>query len=242
MPLPTPHKTLYELLEVAPNASPEVLRAAYRSLSQHVPAERAGALQAAYTVLSHADSRARYDASLRPAIQAMDVVVHPLSSAPALRAQALQQDALDDAAPVPLTGWGWSSNHWWQAVWPGWVGLEVANTTEHHAFLTIVSGRQPVHTVFVRSGEATRVVLAARPMSLGIVFGRRWDPERKGFLEETAHWWLRRPMDPPRRGVKLVMDLARFAALGHFDRQPLFGGAGSGLAPDPMGWDIPSAP
>ena len=71
----------YELLEVSPHASKEVLRAAYKSLMQrHHPdkhqadsdhssamARRAALIVQAYAVLSDADQRAAYDAQLQQA-------------------------------------------------------------------------------------------------------------------------------------------------------------------------------
>ena len=67
----------YELLEVSPNASKEVLRAAYKSLMQrHHPdkhqadsamANRAALIAQAYGVLSDAGQRAAYDAQLKQA-------------------------------------------------------------------------------------------------------------------------------------------------------------------------------
>jgi len=65
----------YEILEVSPNASPEVLRAAYKSLIQRYhpdrnpgnrqAAERSQAVVQAYQVLSDAGRRAAYDFELR---------------------------------------------------------------------------------------------------------------------------------------------------------------------------------
>lgn len=67
----------YELLEVSPHASKEVLRAAYKSLMQrHHPdkhqadgasASRAALIVQAYAVLSDADQRAAYDTQLQQA-------------------------------------------------------------------------------------------------------------------------------------------------------------------------------
>lgn len=71
------HASHYEILEVSPNASPEVIRAAYRSLMQRYhpdknpddnrAAERAVQVVQAYEVLSDADRRAAYDLSLSSA-------------------------------------------------------------------------------------------------------------------------------------------------------------------------------
>lgn len=68
----------YELLEVSPNASKEVLRAAYKSLMQrHHPdkhqadnaiASHAALIVQAYAVLSDAGQRAAYDAQLKRAL------------------------------------------------------------------------------------------------------------------------------------------------------------------------------
>lgn len=65
----------YELLEVSPNASPEVLKAAYKSLIQRyhpdrnpgdrLAAERSQAIVQAYQVLSDAGKRAAYDLNLK---------------------------------------------------------------------------------------------------------------------------------------------------------------------------------
>ncbi|WP_394791089.1 J domain-containing protein [Rhodoferax sp.] len=74
----------YELLEVSPNASKEVLRAAYKSLMQRYHpdknladstiASRAALIVQAYEVLSDSEKRAAYDAQMRkplPAAAAM---------------------------------------------------------------------------------------------------------------------------------------------------------------------------
>jgi hypothetical protein len=78
MPLPfgslvTPD--YYDILEVSPLASPETIRAAYKSLMQRYHPDRhpsrasaetqAKRINAAYAVLSDADQRARYDLQLR---------------------------------------------------------------------------------------------------------------------------------------------------------------------------------
>lgn len=71
-------KTLYDLLEVSPNASPEVIKAAYRQLaikyhpdrqadarSRQLAEEQMKAINAAYEILSDPDRRAEYDRRLR---------------------------------------------------------------------------------------------------------------------------------------------------------------------------------
>ena len=68
--------SLYEVLEVSPNASPEVIRAAYRNLMQRYHPDKlrggadhdktAEAINAAFQVLSDPATRARYDAESRP--------------------------------------------------------------------------------------------------------------------------------------------------------------------------------
>lgn len=67
------HRTLYEVLEVSPKASPEVIRAAYRALMEkyhpdkHRDHRRAWAeeisreLNAAYAILSNPQKRSEYD-------------------------------------------------------------------------------------------------------------------------------------------------------------------------------------
>jgi curved DNA-binding protein CbpA len=67
----------YEVLEVSHGASPEVIRAAYRSLMQRFHPDknpgdqavgaRAAAIAAAYDILSNADKRAEYDRQLQMA-------------------------------------------------------------------------------------------------------------------------------------------------------------------------------
>ncbi len=73
--------THYQTLGIGPNATPQDVRAAYRRLvKQHHPdiqtqaqmeadALRIREINAAYTVLKHAESRQRYDASLLPQSQ-----------------------------------------------------------------------------------------------------------------------------------------------------------------------------
>ena len=66
--------TLYENLEVSPNASPQTIRAAYRSLSQRYhpdknpsdteAARRMQQINAAFQILSSPETRAAYDAEL----------------------------------------------------------------------------------------------------------------------------------------------------------------------------------
>jgi len=69
-----PVQTYYEILGVAPDATPEEIRAAYRVLVKqyhpdvnHDPnaGERFIAIQQAYETLSDPDARARYDLALR---------------------------------------------------------------------------------------------------------------------------------------------------------------------------------
>jgi curved DNA-binding protein CbpA len=70
----------YEILEVSPNASPEVIKAAYRSLMQRyhpdrnpgdvVSAERASLVVQAYAVLSDSSNRAAYDIKLNQQLTA----------------------------------------------------------------------------------------------------------------------------------------------------------------------------
>lgn len=76
---------LYAELGVAPQAEPEVVRAAYRALAQRYHPDRVGAglaaaakmarLNGAYEVLGHADSRRIYD---RQRLQAQAKPVAPL--------------------------------------------------------------------------------------------------------------------------------------------------------------------
>lgn len=75
---PRPRKTLYDLLEVSPDASPEVIRAAYRQLAlkyhpdkqpdgraRQQAEERMKQINAAYDILSDPARRAEYDYRLR---------------------------------------------------------------------------------------------------------------------------------------------------------------------------------
>jgi DnaJ-domain-containing protein 1 len=78
---PAARKTLYDLLEVSPNASPEVIKAAYRQLalkyhpdkqpdarSRQQAEERMKQINAAYDILSDPVRRAEYDRQLRQGI------------------------------------------------------------------------------------------------------------------------------------------------------------------------------
>ena len=66
--------TLYDTLEVSPRASPQVIKAAYRTLAQRnhpdkksgcdAAGERQAQLNKAYSVLSDPDQRQRYDQSI----------------------------------------------------------------------------------------------------------------------------------------------------------------------------------
>lgn len=75
---PHPRNTLYDLLEVSPNASPEVIKAAYRQLAlkyhpdkqpnaraRQRAEERMKQINAAYDILSDPVRRAEYDRQLR---------------------------------------------------------------------------------------------------------------------------------------------------------------------------------
>lgn len=75
---PRPRNTLYDLLEVSPNASPEVIKAAYRQLAlKYHPDKQPDArarqraeehmkqINAAYDILSDPLRRAEYDRQLR---------------------------------------------------------------------------------------------------------------------------------------------------------------------------------
>ncbi len=75
---PRPRNTLYDLLEVSPNASPEVIKAAYRQLAlkyhpdkqpdaraRQRAEERMKQINAAYDILSDPVRRAEYDRQLR---------------------------------------------------------------------------------------------------------------------------------------------------------------------------------
>jgi DnaJ-class molecular chaperone len=78
-PPPQPRReTLYDVLKVSPNASPEVIKAAYRQLAlkyhpdkqpdaraRQQAEERMKAINAAYDVLSDPVRRAQYDRQLR---------------------------------------------------------------------------------------------------------------------------------------------------------------------------------
>src|SRR5215207_5921046 len=72
----TETENLYEVLQVSPNAEPEVIEAAYRRLarkyhpdvsSSPIAAERMRELAAAYEVLRNGSRRAAYDAAFTPA-------------------------------------------------------------------------------------------------------------------------------------------------------------------------------
>ncbi|MEJ5250760.1 MAG: DnaJ domain-containing protein [Armatimonadota bacterium] len=75
---PPRQHTLYDVLEVSPNASPEVIKAAYRQLAikyhpdrqadaraRQRAEEQMKAINAAYEILSDPDRRAEYDRRLR---------------------------------------------------------------------------------------------------------------------------------------------------------------------------------
>lgn len=75
---PPRRNTLYDVLEVSPNASPEVIKAAYRQLAikyhpdrqtdaraRQRAEEQMKAINAAYEILSDPDRRAEYDRRLR---------------------------------------------------------------------------------------------------------------------------------------------------------------------------------
>ncbi|AMO22059.1 hypothetical protein GCM10027034_23500 [Ramlibacter solisilvae] len=102
----------YDLLEVSHGASPEVIRAAYRSLMQRFHPDknpgdaatgaRAAAIAAAYDVLSDAGRRAEYDRQLQTA----QAEPFPARAAPV----AIRRAAAARAAPGGRSGMGlW----WW---------------------------------------------------------------------------------------------------------------------------------
>ena len=87
----------YEVLEVSPKASPEVIRAAYRSLMQRYHpdknpgnagiAEKAARIAQAYDVLSDPGRRAAYDSSLGQSSNRMRVQDVETASRPPVRAE-----------------------------------------------------------------------------------------------------------------------------------------------------------
>jgi curved DNA-binding protein CbpA len=95
--------TLYENLEVSSNASPETIRAAYRSLSQRYhpdknpgdseAAQRMQQINAAFQVLSSPDTRAAYDAELSHRQRDGRPVSPPSTGS-----------MFDDGAPLPASG------------------------------------------------------------------------------------------------------------------------------------------
>lgn len=88
----TSQRTHYDVMEVAPTASPEVLRAAYKALIQvhhpdrHESSDRSRAaaetvdLNRAFAVLSDPVSRARYDQALKQAMPPTPVAASDLST------------------------------------------------------------------------------------------------------------------------------------------------------------------
>ena len=95
----------YDTLEVSPNASPEVIRAAYKSLMQRfhpdknpkdaAVAARAAAIVQAYAVLSDTDKRAEYNSSIQSA---------PALAAPLARAERHARPAITTGVDLVQIG------------------------------------------------------------------------------------------------------------------------------------------
>ncbi len=103
--------THYDTLQVSPQASPEVIRAAYKSLMQRYHPDKnhhdpEPALQAAtriaqaYAILSDTDKRASYDTQLSASQGSSRA-----SAAPARSARAVPQPARQAAASTALSWW-----------------------------------------------------------------------------------------------------------------------------------------
>jgi curved DNA-binding protein CbpA len=99
----------YDILEVSPKASPEVIRAAYKSLMQRFHPDkspgdeavgaRAAAIVHAYAVLSDADKRAEYNQSLQLAAEAAVPFAQKWPSPDASLNHASRSGASRPAAP-----------------------------------------------------------------------------------------------------------------------------------------------
>ncbi|MBA3059371.1 MAG: J domain-containing protein [Gammaproteobacteria bacterium] len=95
--------TLYEILEVSPHASAQVIRAAYRCLAQcnhpdknagsNGASERQAQINSAYGVLSDPRKRRRYD-------QCLDVQACGVERRGSDLATRVRPAAMDDAPPV----------------------------------------------------------------------------------------------------------------------------------------------
>src|SRR5690625_3810603 len=113
-------QTHYDVLGVAPTASPAVIKAAHRALAKELHPDRPGgdaekfaAVNRATEVLLDPAARARYDADLEAPVQE-SVPVYPQEAAPEVMWEEIPEPAghayMEPAAPAPsrmglLPGW-----------------------------------------------------------------------------------------------------------------------------------------
>lgn len=100
----------YEILEVSPNASPEVIKAAYKSLMQRYhpdrnpgdakAAQHSAAVVQAYEVLSDSGKRAAYDSELKLQLASLNDIQ--------VRARNMLVSASSDDAEDKIRWWLWS--------------------------------------------------------------------------------------------------------------------------------------
>lgn len=184
----------YELLEVSQNASPEVIRAAYKSLMQRyhpdknpvrgAMADRAARMAQAYEVLSAADKRALYDTQLRRQAQARSSVsgTAPRRSGPGATAPPSPSSTpYRRAAPAARSNW--------------YLRLLAIVILASGAWLLLLSARKPAappQPEIASSPVLENSPLADRPESAG--------PAVAEAPKEP-------PAQPPRRIALLATDL-----------------------------------
>lgn len=191
----------YKLLQVSADASPEVIRAAYRALVQRAHPDRAGSdavhqermkeINRAYSVLSNPASRAAYDARLSgvgPPLRLPDPMARPVDGA---------EFSVIWRAGTVLSNEAWSDTQVQSKGGGGFVLGGYGFTSAPRVSSTITPRQRIVlrlagGDVFIeQSGEHLRVVAGQRIVLFSVTAEKLSDPVRVAIWNlDTREWFL----------------------------------------------------